>query len=315
MLEKPQIPMNDADISSVKSYLLSLQDRICRELKDFESEACFCEDIWDCPKGSSGRSRAITGGDVIEKGGVNFSHVVGENLPPSATVVHPEFAGGSFETMGVSLVIHPNNPFAPTSHANVRLFLVKKDGVGPLWWFGGGFDLTPYYGFNEDCIHWHQTAYDALKPFGSELYPKLKAWCDEYFYLKHRQEPRGIGGLFYDDFNEGSFEHCFGMMCAVGDAYSKAYLPILERRKDHDFNAQQRDFQLHRRGRYVEFNLVFDRGTLFGLQSGVGRTESILVSLPPEVRWTYCYDVEPKSEEAKLTDYYLTSRDWLAPCE
>jgi coproporphyrinogen III oxidase len=213
--------------------------------------------------------------------------------------------------MGVSLVIHPNNPFAPTSHANVRLFIVYKDGMDPVWWFGGGFDLTPYYGFDQDCIHWHQTAYDAVEPFGEGYYTRFKKWCDEYFYLKHRGEPRGIGGLFFDDFNEGTFEHCFAMMRAVGDAYTQAYLPILERRKDHEFNDQQRDFQLHRRGRYVEFNLVFDRGTHFGLQSGLGRTESILMSLPPEVRWTYEYQVEADSAEAKLTEYYLTSKDWL----
>ncbi|SBS25381.1 Coproporphyrinogen-III oxidase, aerobic [Marinomonas spartinae] len=315
MSDTSQPPISHDDIAAVKAYLLSLQDRICEELEAFEPEARFREDTWDRPKGGGGRSRAIAGGVVIEKGGVNFSHVMGENLPPSATAGRPELAGGSFEAMGVSLVIHPNNPFAPTSHANVRLFVVKKDGMEPVWWFGGGFDLTPYYGFDEDCIHWHQTAHDALAPFGDDLYPRLKKWCDEYFYLKHRQEPRGIGGLFYDDFNEGSFEHCFGMMRAVGDAYSQAYMPILKRRKDHDFNEQQRDFQLHRRGRYVEFNLVFDRGTHFGLQSGVGRTESILMSLPPEVRWTYCYEVEPNSEEAKLTDYYLTSRDWLTLSE
>lgn len=242
---------------------------------------------------------------------MNFSHVMGDNLPPSATVDRPELAGGRFEAMGVSLVIHPNNPFAPTSHANVRLFVVYKDNMAPVWWFGGGFDLTPYYGFDQDCIHWHQTAYDAVEPFGEGYYSRFKKWCDEYFYLKHRGEPRGIGGLFFDDFNEGSFEHCFAMMRAVGDAYTKAYLPILERRHDHEFNEQQRDFQLHRRGRYVEFNLVFDRGTHFGLQSGLGRTESILMSLPPEVRWTYEYQVEADSDEAKLTEYFLTSKDWL----
>jgi coproporphyrinogen III oxidase len=217
--------------------------------------------------------------------------------------------------MGVSLVIHPNNPMAPTSHANVRLFIVYKDGMAPVWWFGGGFDLTPYYGFDEDCVHWHQIAHDAVEPFGENYYSRFKTWCDEYFYLKHRGEPRGIGGLFFDDFNEGSFEQCFSMMKAVGDAYVTAYLPILERRKNLPFSEQQRDFQLHRRGRYVEFNLVFDRGTHFGLQSGLGRTESILMSLPPEVRWTYEYQIEPGSEEAKLTDYYLTSKDWLAGIE
>jgi coproporphyrinogen III oxidase len=213
--------------------------------------------------------------------------------------------------MGVSLVIHPKNPMAPTSHANVRLFVVYKEGMAPVWWFGGGFDLTPYYGFDEDCIQWHQMAQQAVEPFGEGYYQRFKSWCDEYFYLKHRGEPRGIGGLFYDDFNEGSFADCFAMMRSVGDAYSQAYLPILSRRKDLSYTEQQRDFQLHRRGRYVEFNLVFDRGTHFGLQSGLGRTESILMSLPPEVRWTYEYQVEPNSPEAKLTEYYLTSRNWL----
>ncbi|MDP5057582.1 MAG: oxygen-dependent coproporphyrinogen oxidase [Marinomonas hwangdonensis] len=299
------------DVEAVKDYLLSLQDHICASLETMEPEIRFKEDAWDRPNGGGGRTRVIAGGEVIEKGGVNFSHVMGDNLPPSATVDRPELAGGRFEAMGVSLVIHPNNPFAPTSHANVRLFVVYKDDMAPVWWFGGGFDLTPYYGFDQDCIHWHQTAYDAVEPFGEGYYSRFKKWCDEYFYLKHRGEPRGIGGLFFDDFNEGSFEHCFAMMRAVGDAYTKAYLPILERRHDHEFNEQQRDFQLHRRGRYVEFNLVFDRGTHFGLQSGLGRTESILMSLPPEVRWTYEYQVEADSDEAKLTEYFLTSKDWL----
>lgn len=299
------------DVEAVKDYLLSLQDHICASLETIEPEMRFKEDAWDRPNGGGGRTRVIAGGEVIEKGGVNFSHVMGDNLPPSATVDRPELAGGRFEAMGVSLVIHPNNPFAPTSHANVRLFVVYKDDMAPVWWFGGGFDLTPYYGFDQDCIHWHQTAYDAVEPFGEGYYSRFKKWCDEYFYLKHRGEPRGIGGLFFDDFNEGSFEHCFAMMRAVGDAYTKAYLPILERRHDHEFNEQQRDFQLHRRGRYVEFNLVFDRGTHFGLQSGLGRTESILMSLPPEVRWTYEYQVEADSDEAKLTEYFLTSKDWL----
>lgn len=299
------------DVEAVKDYLLSLQDHICASLETMEPEMRFKEDAWDRPNGGGGRTRVIAGGEVIEKGGVNFSHVMGDNLPPSATVDRPELAGGRFEAMGVSLVIHPNNPFAPTSHANVRLFVVYKDDMAPVWWFGGGFDLTPYYGFDQDCIYWHQTAYDAVEPFGEGYYSRFKKWCDEYFYLKHRGEPRGIGGLFFDDFNEGSFEHCFAMMRAVGDAYTKAYLPILERRHDHEFNEQQRDFQLHRRGRYVEFNLVFDRGTHFGLQSGLGRTESILMSLPPEVRWTYEYQVEADSDEAKLTEYFLTSKDWL----
>ena len=311
MSVSPTATVTRLDVGAVKDYLLSLQDHICASLETMEPEIRFKEDAWDRPNGGGGRTRVIAGGEIIEKGGVNFSHVMGDNLPPSATVDRPELAGGRFEAMGVSLVIHPNNPFAPTSHANVRLFVVYKDDMAPVWWFGGGFDLTPYYGFDQDCIHWHQTAYDAVEPFGEGYYSRFKKWCDEYFYLKHRGEPRGIGGLFFDDFNEGSFEHCFAMMRAVGDAYTKAYLPILERRHDHEFNEQQRDFQLHRRGRYVEFNLVFDRGTHFGLQSGLGRTESILMSLPPEVRWTYEYQVEADSDEAKLTEYFLTSKDWL----
>lgn len=311
MSVSPTATVTRLDVDAVKDYLLSLQDHICASLETMEPEIRFKEDAWDRPNGGGGRTRVIAGGEIIEKGGVNFSHVMGDNLPPSATVDRPELAGGRFEAMGVSLVIHPNNPFAPTSHANVRLFVVYKDDMAPVWWFGGGFDLTPYYGFDQDCIHWHQTAYDAVEPFGEGYYSRFKKWCDEYFYLKHRGEPRGIGGLFFDDFNEGSFEHCFAMMRAVGDAYTKAYLPILERRHDHEFNEQQRDFQLHRRGRYVEFNLVFDRGTHFGLQSGLGRTESILMSLPPEVRWTYEYQVEADSDEAKLTEYFLTSKDWI----
>lgn len=303
--------VTEQDIAAVKDYLMSLQDRICAELEGLEPNTRFHQDAWDRPNGGGGRTRVIANGDVIEKGGVNFSHVMGDKLPPSATAERPELAGGRFEAMGVSLVIHPKNPMAPTSHANVRLFVVYKEGMAPVWWFGGGFDLTPYYGFDEDCIQWHQMAQQAVEPFGEGYYQRFKSWCDEYFYLKHRGEPRGIGGLFYDDFNEGSFADCFAMMRSVGDAYSQAYLPILSRRKDLSYTEQQRDFQLHRRGRYVEFNLVFDRGTHFGLQSGLGRTESILMSLPPEVRWTYEYQVEPNSPEAKLTEYYLTSRNWL----
>jgi len=303
--------VTEQDIAAVKDYLMSLQDRICAELEGLEPNTRFHQDAWDRPNGGGGRTRVIANGDVIEKGGVNFSHVMGDKLPPSATAERPELAGGRFEAMGVSLVIHPKNPMAPTSHANVRLFVVYKEGMAPVWWFGGGFDLTPYYGFDEDCIQWHQMARQAVEPFGEGYYQRFKSWCDEYFYLKHRGEPRGIGGLFYDDFNEGSFADCFAMMRSVGDAFSQAYLPILSRRKDLPYTEQQRDFQLHRRGRYVEFNLVFDRGTHFGLQSGLGRTESILMSLPPEVRWTYEYQVEPNSPEAKLTEYYLTSRNWL----
>ncbi len=247
---------------------------------------------------------------MIEKGGVNFSHVMGDQMPASATAHRPELAGRAFEAMGVSLVIHPHNPYAPTSHANVRFFIAEKPGEEPVWWFGGGFDLTPYYGFDEDCIHWHQTARNACQPFGDEVYPHYKRWCDDYFYLKHRDEPRGVGGLFFDDLNEWGFDNSFAFTQAVGSAYVDAICPILEKRQATPYGEREKQFQLYRRGRYVEFNLVFDRGTLFGLQSG-GRTESILMSLPPLVRWEYNYQPEPGSAEAKLTDYYLTGRDWL----
>lgn len=311
MSDRQTATVTEQEIAAVKDYLMSLQDSICAELEGLEPNTRFLQDAWDRPNGGGGRTRVIANGDVIEKGGVNFSHVMGDKLPPSATAERPELTGGRFEAMGVSLVIHPKNPMAPTSHANVRLFVVYKEGMAPVWWFGGGFDLTPYYGFDEDCIQWHQMAKQAVEPFGEGYYQRFKSWCDDYFYLKHRVEPRGIGGLFYDDFNEGDFADCFAMMRSVGDAFSQAYVPILSRRKDLPYTEQQRDFQLHRRGRYVEFNLVFDRGTHFGLQSGLGRTESILMSLPPEVRWTYEYQVQPNSPEAKLTEYYLTSRNWL----
>ena len=303
--------INQADIQAVKDYLMGLQDHICASLEAFEPEIRFHEDAWDRPNGGGGRTRVIEGGEVFEKGGVNFSHVMGDKLPPSATAERPELAGGRFEAMGVSLVIHPNNPYAPTSHANVRLFIVHKEGMDSVWWFGGGFDLTPYYGFEEDCIQWHQTAFDACQPFGEKYYDKFKAWCDDYFFLKHRGEPRGIGGLFFDDFDELGFEDSFALMKSIGNAYIEAYKPIVEKRKDMPFSQHERDFQLHRRGRYVEFNLVFDRGTHFGLQSGAGRTESILMSLPPEVKWSYGYEAPANSEEAKLTEYYLTGRNWL----
>ncbi|MAY39832.1 MULTISPECIES: oxygen-dependent coproporphyrinogen oxidase [Spongiibacter] len=298
--------MSHVDIAAVKQYLLSLQDHICAELEVCDGQARFVEDDW-----GRGRSRVMTDGALIEKGGVNFSHVQGDTMPASATAHRPELAGRRYQAMGVSLVIHPLNPYLPTSHANVRFFVAEKDGEEPVWWFGGGYDLTPYYGFEEDCRHWHQTAFEACAPFGDEVYPRYKQWCDEYFYLKHRDEARGVGGLFFDDLNEGGFERSFGFMQAVGDSYCKAYVPILQRRRDMPWGERERQFQLYRRGRYVEFNLVFDRGTLFGLQSG-GRTESILMSLPPLVRWEYNWQPEDNSPEQALYRDFLPPRDWLA---
>lgn len=297
----------------ILTYLRSLQDRICVEIQTIEpGEGEFREDVWDRPEGGGGRSRVLETGDVIEKGGVNFSHVTGKQLPATASARRPELAGRSFEAMGVSVIFHPKNPFAPTSHANVRFFVARDpaDKDPPVWWFGGGFDLTPFYGFEQDAIHWHRTARAACEPFGDDLYPRLKTWCDEYFHLKHRDEPRGIGGLFFDDYQEGGFDSAFAFTRSVGDHYMKAYAPILRRRHTLPFTERERDFQLYRRGRYVEFNLVYDRGTLFGLQSR-GRTESILVSLPPEVRWRYDWTPEPGSEEARLYEEFLKPRDWL----
>jgi coproporphyrinogen III oxidase len=302
---------NTPDIAAVKAYLLDLQDRICAALEAEEPAARFEEDTWTYGNGSGGgRSRVLAGGQVLEQGGVNFSHVVGAALPPSATAHRPELAGRSFQALGVSLVIHPLNPYVPTSHANVRFFLAEKDGEAPVWWFGGGFDLTPYYPFEEDAVHWHQTAREACTPFGADLYPRFKRWCDEYFFLKHRGETRGVGGLFFDDLNEGGFDRCFEFLRSVGDHYVPAYLPIVRRRKDTPHGERERDFQLYRRGRYVEFNLVYDRGTLFGLQSG-GRTESILMSLPPLARWRYNWKPDPGSPEENLSLNYLKPREWL----
>ena len=303
--------MSQVDIAAVKQYLLALQDRICEELAAEDGGANFVEDAWERPGGGGGRSRVISNGAVFEQGGVNFSHVFGDTLPPSATAQRPELAGRSFQAMGVSLVIHPHNPWIPTSHANVRFFVAEKPGEAPVWWFGGGFDLTPYYGFEEDCTEWHQNAQAACQPFGEEVYPRYKQWCDDYFFIKHRNEPRGIGGLFFDDLNEWGFEKTFAFMRSVGDHYIQAYRPIVNRRKTLAFTEIQRDFQLYRRGRYVEFNLVYDRGTLFGLQSG-GRTESILMSLPPLVKWRYDWQPEAGSAEAKLYTDFLRPRDWLA---
>lgn len=297
-------------IEQVKTYLLQLQDNICGELAAEDGGKGFITDEWQRPEGGGGRSRVLAEGEVFEKAGVNFSHVTGASLPPSASASRPELAGRSYQAMGVSLVIHPRNPYVPTSHANVRLFVAEKEGEEPIWWFGGGYDLTPYYGNHEDCVSWHEQANAACAPFGPEVYPRFKAWCDEYFYLKHRQEPRGIGGLFFDDLNEWDFATSFAFVQSVGDSFIRAYRPIVQSRKDIPYGERERQFQLYRRGRYVEFNLVFDRGTLFGLQSN-GRTEAILMSLPPLVRWEYDYHPEAGSAEAELTEYYLCDRDWL----
>ncbi len=302
--------MSTPDIEAVRAYLLDLQDRICGELEQEDGTGRFAEDLWERPEGGGGRTRVLRDGAVFEQAGINFSHVHGTGLPPSATAHRPELAGRGFEAMGVSLVIHPHNPYVPTSHANVRFFLAEKEGAEPVWWFGGGFDLTPYYPFHEDAVFWHETARDACEPFGDDTYARYKQWCDEYFFLKHRNETRGVGGLFFDDLNEGGFDRCFDFMQSVGDHYLRAYRPIVARRKDTPFGERERDFQLYRRGRYVEFNLVYDRGTLFGLQSG-GRTESILMSLPPLVKWRYNWQPEPGTPEADLYDNYLRPRDWL----
>ncbi|OBS08281.1 oxygen-dependent coproporphyrinogen oxidase [Acidihalobacter prosperus] len=298
------------DIAAIRDYLLTLQDTICGALEREDGISRFATDDWTRPSGGGGRTRVLAGDGLFEQAGVNFSHVQGDRLPPSASAHRPELAGRCFQALGLSLVIHPHNPYVPTSHANVRCFVAEREGENPIWWFGGGFDLTPYYGFDEDCLHWHRTAQAACAPFGEDIYPRYKAWCDEYFYLRHRDEPRGIGGLFYDDLNSGNAERDFAFMRSVGDHYLQAYLPIVQRRKDTPYGERERDFQLYRRGRYVEFNLVYDRGTLFGLQSG-GRTESILMSLPPEVRWRYAWTPEPGSPEARLYERYLHPRDWL----
>ncbi|MGD2082379.1 MAG: oxygen-dependent coproporphyrinogen oxidase [Chromatiales bacterium] len=299
------------DAEAVRSYLLDLQERICAAIEAEDGGEPFREDAWERPGGGGGRTRVLEEGAVFEKAGINFSHVHGEALPASATAQRPELAGRGFQAMGVSLVIHPRNPYVPTSHANVRFFVAEKPGADPVWWFGGGFDLTPYYGFEDDARHWHRVARDACRPFGEAVYPRFKRWCDEYFHLRHRDEPRGIGGLFFDDLNEWGFERCFAFMRSVGDHYLPAYTPIVARRKAEAYGERQRDFQAYRRGRYVEFNLVYDRGTLFGLQSG-GRTESILMSLPPLVRWRYDWRPEPGTPEASLYTDFLRPRDWLA---
>lgn len=294
-------------VKQVKSYLLGLQESICQTLELVDGKGHFEQDEWVREQGGGGRSRVLKQGAVIEQGGVNFSHVHGEAMPASATASRPELAGRSFQAMGVSLVIHPHNPYVPTSHANVRFFVAEKPGADPIWWFGGGFDLTPFYPFKEDVQHWHNVAKKLCLPFGENVYPEYKKWCDEYFYLKHRDETRGVGGLFFDDLNQWGFERSFEFMQAVGNGFLDAYVPIIERRKQTVYGERERDFQLYRRGRYVEFNLVWDRGTLFGLQTG-GRTESILMSMPPLARWEYGFEPIAGSPEAKLSQ-------WLKPAQ
>jgi len=301
--------MDKPNLQAVKEFLLDLQERICQQLSAIDG-AVFQEDNWQRQEGGGGRSRVLRNGHIFEQAGVNFSHIQGASMPASATAHRPELAGRSFEAMGVSLVIHPNNPHVPTSHANVRFFIAEKPGAEPVWWFGGGFDLTPFYGVEEDAIHWHQTARNLCQPFGDDVYPRYKKWCDDYFFIKHRNEQRGIGGLFFDDLNQPDFTTSFQFIQAVGNGFIDAYVPIVERRKQTPFGERERNFQLYRRGRYVEFNLVWDRGTLFGLQTG-GRTESILMSMPPLVRWEYDYQPEEGSPEAALYRDFLPVKEWV----
>ena len=299
-------------IEQVEKYLLNLQNDICEEFGGLDTKSSFDKDVWEREDGrGSGITRVITNGSLFEKGGVNFSIISGDKMPKSATELRPELAGRRYTALGISLVLHPENPFIPTTHANVRFFIAENEEEEPLWWFGGGFDLTPYYGFEEDAIHWHKIASKACEPFGEKVYEKYKKWCDDYFYLSHRDEQRGIGGLFFDDLNEGGFDSCFEFMKSIGNHFVEAYKPSVLKRQETPYNEKQKDYQLYRRGRYVEFNLVQDRGTLFGLQSG-GRTESILMSLPPKVKWIYQFNISPNSEEEKLTNYYLKPRDWIS---
>ena len=299
------------EIARIKTYLHDLQDSICSALEAQESSIKFEEDLWDRSTGGGGRTRVLTDGDIFEQAGVNFSYVYGDTMPAPATAQRPELVNRSFHALGVSLVIHPRNPYVPTAHANVRYFVAEKDNEPSVWWFGGGFDLTPYYPFKEDVVDWHRNARDACLPFGDDVYPRFKQWCDEYFYLKHRDETRGVGGLFFDDLNQWGFEQCFEFMQSVGNHFSKAYVPIVQCRKNHPYTQRHRDFQLYRRGRYVEFNLLYDRGTMFGLQSG-GRTESILMSLPPVANWRYNWSPELGSPEHDLYVNYLKPKDWLS---
>jgi coproporphyrinogen III oxidase len=296
--------------NQVKNYFLSLQKQICATIESADGKQSFFKEDWDREQGGGGKTRVMQQGEIFEQAGVNFSHVYGEQLPASATQRKPELAGRNFQAMGLSLVIHPNNPFIPTTHMNVRCFIAEKEGEEPVWWFGGGYDLTPYYPFHEDVIHWHQSAKNACDIVDENWYSECKKNCDEYFYLPHRQEARGIGGIFFDDFQGQDFDSSFNFVQSVGNSFLPAYIPIVEKRKNHEFTEKHRNFQLYRRGRYVEFNLIYDRGTLFGLQSG-GRTESILMSLPPQVNWKYNYQPEPGSEEATLYEEYLPAKDWL----
>jgi len=297
------------DLDAIKRYLLGLQEKIVARLAEIDGKA-FLRDSWDRTQGGGGITRLLENGNVFERAGVSFSHVFGPNLPPSASAARPELAGRSFQAMGVSLVLHPRNPYVPTVHMNVRFFVAEKAGAAPVWWFGGGMDLTPYYPFVEDAVHFHRACRDALAPFGADYHPRFKKWCDQYFYLKHRNEPRGIGGIFFDDLNQPDFDTCFRLIQSVGEHFLAAYAPLVERRKDMAYGEHERDFQAYRRGRYVEFNLVYDRGTLFGLQSG-GRTEAILMSLPPVVNWRYDWKPEPGSPEERLYTEFLIARDWL----
>jgi coproporphyrinogen III oxidase len=300
------------DIAAVEHTLTRLQADICTALETVDATARFRIDDWTRPEGGGGSTRVLADGGVFEQAGVNFSHVHGRALPASASAARPQLAGRSFRALGVSLVVHPRNPYVPTSHANVRFFIAEHPDEEPVWWFGGGFDLTPYYGFDEDCVHWHRTAKAACDPFGADLHPRFKTWCDEYFFLPHRKEQRGVGGLFFDDHCSGDFDRDLAFIDAIGRAYLDGYLPIVERRRNTPYGEHEREFQCLRRGRYVEFNLVYDRGTLFGLQSG-GRTESILMSLPPQVAWRYDWHPEPGSPEERLLTHFLKPRDWLAP--
>ncbi|HET8941128.1 MAG TPA: oxygen-dependent coproporphyrinogen oxidase [Rudaea sp.] len=298
-----------ARIGEVETFLRDLQERLCRGLEAADGRAQFREDAWRRAEGGGGRTRVMTDGAVFEQGGVNFSCVNGDRLPASATAHRPELEGCHWTAVGVSLVLHPRNPYVPTTHLNVRFFEARKDGAEPVWWFGGGFDLTPFYPFDDDIAYWHRVAHDLCAPFGAQVYAKYKKWCDDYFFIRHRNETRGVGGLFFDDLNVWGFDRCFAFLQSVGNGFIDAYLPIVDKRKDTPFGEREREFQLYRRGRYVEFNLVYDRGTLFGLQSG-GRTESILMSLPPRVRFEYAYVPAAGTDEARLVDY-LTPREWV----